>query len=216
MCTTSKDSFKVDKKCRLGRTYDEFSSYIMENPDIPITQMDTLEGRIGGKVLLTIHFTIPQLMVAFSRDTNTSQSVIDVIDRLYLELFPDAFNKLFPLLLGDNGSEFFNPLAIEFDGQRNRRTKVLYCDPSSPHQKGAIENNHALIRRAIPKGSSLDDFTQDDITKMMNHINGYPRNNLCDKTPYENFPIIYGKDTLKKMGLSFIPADEVTLRPSLF
>lgn len=148
---SKKDTFKVDKLCRIGRTYDDFCSYMIEHPDTAVTQMDSVEGRKGGKVLLTLHFTIPQLMLAFLRDSNTSQSVIDIINRLYLELRPDIFEDLFPLLLGDNGSEFSNPLAIEFDGQENQRTRVFYCDPSAPYQKGAAENNHELIRRVIPK-----------------------------------------------------------------
>lgn len=211
-----KDSFKVDKQCRLGRTHDDFCNYMKGHPDIPITQIDSVEGtRNSDRVLLTIHFTIPQLMLAYLRDANTSQSVIDIFNRLYLELRPDVFTILFPLLLADNGSEFSNPLAIEFDGQGNQRTKVFYCDPSSPYQKGAAENNHSLIRRIIPKGTSLDNFTQGDITKMMNHINCYPRANLGNKTPYEVFVAFYGENTIKKLGISFIPPDEVTLRPSL-
>jgi IS30 family transposase len=212
---SKKDTFKVDKLCRIGRTYDDFCSYMIEHPDTAVTQMDSVEGRKGGKVLLTLHFTIPQLMLAFLRDSNTSQSVIDIINRLYLELRPDIFEDLFPLLLGDNGSEFSNPLAIEFDGQENQRTRVFYCDPSAPYQKGAAENNHELIRRVIPKGTSMDNFTQDDITKMMNHINCYPRRNLGNKTPYEIFATLYGENLLKKLGISFISPDEVTLRPSL-
>ena len=186
-----------------------------EHPDTPVTQMDPVEGKKGGKVLLTLHFTIPQLMPAFLRDANTSQSVIDIMNRLYLELRPDIFDDLFSLLLGDNGSEFSNPAALEIDSQGNQRTLVFYCNPSSPYQKGAAENNHELIRRVIPKGISLDDFTQADISKMMNHINCYPRKNLGNKTPYEVFAALYGEDILKKLGVSFILADEVTLRPSL-
>lgn len=40
--------------------------------------MDTVEGIKGGKVLLTIYFTSCQFMLAFIRDANTSQSVIDI------------------------------------------------------------------------------------------------------------------------------------------
>jgi len=212
---SKKDSFKVDKKCRIGRTYEDYCNYMMEHPDTPVTQIDSVEGKKGGKVLLTLHFTIPQLMLAFLRDANTSQSVIDIMNKLYLELRPDIFDDLFSLLLGDNGSEFSNPVALEIDSQGNQRTRVFYCDPSAPYQKGAAENNHELIRRVIPKSIFLDAFSQEDITKMMNHINCYPRKNLGDKTPYEIFAILYGVDILKKLGISFIPADEVTLRPSL-
>lgn len=210
-----KDHFKVDKKCRMGRTYQDFLKYMGEHPGLPIVEIDSVEGKKGGKVLLTLHFTIPQFMLAFIRDANTSQSVIDIFNRLYLELHPDIFCGLFQVLLGDNGSEFSNPLAIETDPLGNQRAQVFYCDPQAPYQKGAAENNHTLIRRILPKGTSLDRFTQEDITFMMNHINSYGRPNLGDKTPYEVFASLYGEDILRKMGAELIASDKVTLRPSL-
>ena len=105
----STSSFKVDKTCRLGRTYTDFLAYMGENPDTPVVEMDTVEGVKGGKVLLTIHFRVPQFMLAFLRDANTSRSVINIFEKLYLELGPVTFIKLFPVILTDNGSEFSNP-----------------------------------------------------------------------------------------------------------
>ena len=186
-----------------------------EHPGLPIVEIDTVEGKKGGKVLLTLHFTIPQFMLAFIRDANTSQSVIDIFNRLYMELQPDIFCGLFQVLLGDNGSEFSNPFAIETDPLGKQRTRAFYCDPQAPYQKGAAENNHTLIRRIIPKGTSLDCFTQEDIALMMNHINSYGRPNLGDKTPYAVFASLYGEDILRKMGSELILPDKVTLRPSL-
>ncbi len=209
------DQFKVDKKCRIGRTYQDFLNFMAEHPGLTVVEMDSLEGRKGGKVLLTLHFTIPQLMLAFIRDANTSQTVIDIFDQLYMKLKPDVFKKLFQVLLGDNGSEFSNPSAIEMDQSGNQRTRIFYCDPQAPYQKGAAENNHALIRRIIPKAISLDDFTQEDINLMMSHINSYRRPNLGDKTPYEVFASLFGEEILKKMDVELIPPDKVTLRPSL-
>ncbi len=177
--------------------------------------MDSVEGTKGGKVLLTLHFTVPQLMLAFLIDANTSQSVIDIINRIYSKLEPETFCNLFQVILTDNGSEFSNPKAIEFDEQGNRRTNVFYCDPAAPHQRGAGENNHEQIRRIIPKGKSMDKYTQNDIDIMMNHINSYRRKNLGDKSPYEVFASLYSEDTLRKMGATLIQPDEVTLVPSL-
>lgn len=210
-----KDAFKVDKKCRLSRTYQDFQQFKSEHPDLPLVEMDSVEGTKGSKVLLTLHFVVPQLMLAFIRDANTSQSVIDIFDMLYQELQPDVFRKLFPVLLGDNGSEFSHPSAIEHDRQGDQRARVFYCDPQASYQKGAAENNHTFIRRIIPKGTSLDHFTQEDIRLMMNHINSYCRQNLGDKTPYAVFTALYGDDILRRMGADLIPHDKVTLHPSL-
>ena len=44
--------------------------------------MDSVEGRKGGKVLLTIHFVNCSLMLAFLREHNDAQSVIDIFNEL--------------------------------------------------------------------------------------------------------------------------------------
>jgi len=210
-----KSPFKVDRKCRIGRTYIDYQNHLAGNPGLSVVEMDSVEGCKGGKVLLTLHFVVPQLMLAFIRDANTSQSVIDAFNTLDEALEPEVFKRLFQVVLGDNGSEFSNPGAIEADAQGNSRTKVFYCDPSAPYQKGAIENNHTLLRRIIPKGTPLDAFTQEDINLMMNHVNSYTRQNLGDKSPYDVFAALFGEETLKKMNAEHVPPDMVTLRPSL-
>jgi len=186
-----------------------------ENPDTPVVEMDTVEGVKGGKVLLTLHFCDQQFMLAFIRDDNTSRSITFIFEKLYWELGPEVFLRLFPVILTDNGSEFTNPSAIEFDAQGNRRTRIFYCDPSSPYQKPAVENNHEFIRRVIPKGRSFNSFNQDDISLMMNHINSYTRKKLNNQSPYQVFSFLYGEEILKKLGAVYIPSQDVTLKPEL-
>lgn len=211
-----KKIYKVDKSCRIGRSYQDFLSFMDKHPDFPITQIDSVEGIKGGKVLLTIHFVKAECMLAFLRDANDSQSVIDIFNRLYLELRPDIFSKLMPVLLGDNGSEFSNPKALEFDGQGNQRTHLFYCDASAPYQKGSAERNHEFIRMFIPKGESLDDYTQKEISLMMNHINSYSRASLGDKSPYQMMEFLYGKEILNLLDCQCISPDDITLNPSIF
>ena len=154
-------NLKVDKSCRIGRDFQSFHKYMADHPDASVRQLDSVEGLKGGAVLLTIHFVEQQLQLAFLRRHNDSQSVIDIFERLYLELRSDVFIQLFPVLLADNGSEFSNPSAIELDAQKNQRTKMFYCDANAPYQKGSCENNHALIRRIIPKGTDIGRYTQE-------------------------------------------------------
>ena len=94
-----KKVYKVDKSCRLWRTYADYQLYIREHPDLPVTQIDSVEGRKGGKVLLTIHFVKAEFMLAYLRDHNDSQSVFDVFEQLYFALRPDRFMSLMPVLL---------------------------------------------------------------------------------------------------------------------
>lgn len=207
--------FKVDKKCRIGRTYQEYLDLILQDPDIPVVQMDTVEGTEGGKVILTIIFTQSNLMLMYLRDHNTSQSVIDVFNILYEILERKVFMRLFPLIVTDNGSEFSNPNAIEFDASGQQRTRIFFCDPFCSHQKAEIEKNHEFIRMVLPKGSSFDHLNQEDITLLACNINSLIRKKLNDKTPIETFNFFHDESILNKLAIVAVPPDEVNLTPEL-
>ena len=94
---------------------------------------------------------------------------------------------------------------------------MFYCDPMQSGQKGRLEKKHEYIRYVIKKGTSLNQFTQDDMTLLMNHINSTKRPGLCDRTPYE---LVTDDDEdmhrlMNLLGLYSIPADEVNLTKSL-
>lgn len=211
----SSSAYKVDKKCLEGRRYEDFKDFIAVHPDTMVVQMDSVEGRKGESCLLTIHFTTSSFMIAIKRKTNDSRSVTDFFDSLYDDLGAEQFRKLFPVILTDNGSEFSNPSAIEFDAEGNRRTRIFYCHPSSPYEKGDCENNHEFIRRIIPKGTSMDGFDQAAIDLMMSHINSYAREKLNDRSPYDMFSFMFGTDVTRYFGIERVLPDDITLKPSL-
>ena len=206
---------KIDTKCRLGRSYADFQAFIAAAPDTRVVEMDSVIGRVGGKVLLTLLFRDSSLMLAFLRDRNDSQSVIDAFSLLWEHAGPDLFRRLFPVLLTDNGSEFSNPRALEYAPDGNPRTRLFYCDPCASWQKGRVERNHEFLRLILPKGTSFDGLTQTHINTMLSHINSYSRPVLNDKAPYDLFAFTYGADLLARLGLQRIPADRIVLKPSL-
>lgn len=167
-----KKPVKVDKQCHKGRTYDDFLEYIEANPDIAVVEMDSVEGRKGGKVFMTMYFRNCSLMLTFIRDANTARTITDKINYLHETLGHDTFVKLFPVIITDRGSEFTDPLSIEFTNNKVRRTHVFYCDPQRSDQKGGIEVTHEFIRRFLPKGTSFDNLDQSDVS-------------LIDDEPYQ-------------------------------
>jgi IS30 family transposase len=205
---------KIDRACRVGRSYAEYLSFT-EHSCVQAVEMDSIIGRVGGKVLLTLLFKTCDFMLAFLRERNTSQSVIDVFNDLYVTLGPDVFNSMFPALLGDNGSEFSNPSAIENDPNGLPRTKVFYCDPYSAFQKPNVELSNGFIRRILPKRKSFDHLAQTDINLMMSHINSYSREKLNDRSPLEMFGFLYGGNVLEELGIVNIPPNEIILNPTL-
>ncbi len=221
---------KIDSKCRINRTYQDYLNYMAQYPGCPIVEMDTVEGVKGGKVLLTLMFMPSRFMVAYLLDEKTSANVTNVFHKLYRsitsvignEMTIEMFASLFPLILTDNGSEFSNPLAIELDNEGNILTKVFYCEPNSPYQKAFVERNHEHIRKILPKGTtylettSFDNLTQEQINLMMSHINSYPRQVLKDQIPYDLFAKTFGESLARDLfGIKKINADDIVLHPRL-
>ena len=203
---------KVDKKCRLHRTYEDFQNFIQTNPDVSIVEMDTVEGVKGGKCILTFLFRSCNFQLYFLTDHHTSQAVIHQIDQLYEQaLGPELFKKMFELILTDNGSEFSNPTAIENDALNQPRSRLFYCDPAASYQKGACENNHEMLRRFFPKASSFDDLTQEQLNLISSHINSYKRKRLNNHSPIELFSLLFGNETLDKLGVVQIAPENVCL-----
>ena len=207
--------YKVDKKCLKGRKYNDYLKFIEENKDIAIVQMDTVEGRKGGKVLLTIHFIDSSFMLMFIRDANNAKSVTEWFEKIYDIVGPIEFSKIFFLVLTDNGSEFSDPDSIERIRGNEKLANIFYCDPHSAFQKAEIENNHELIRRVIPKGKSMDNLTQEHIVKLMSHINSYTRKKLNDQSPYDSFSSRYGFKLIDALGIKKVNPNDVILKPSL-
>jgi len=206
---------KIDTKCRVGRTYADYQAFMAAAPDTRVVEMDSVIGRKGGKVLLTLLFRDCGLMLAFLRDRNDSQSVIDAFALLWDLAGPDLFRRLFPVLLTDNGSEFSNPLALENSPDGSPRSRLFYCDPCASWQKGRVERNHEFLRLVLPKGTSFDTLTQDDINTVLSNVNSYTRPALGDKAPFDLFAFIHGASLLAGLGLRRIPANEIVLKPSL-
>ena len=73
-----------------------------------------------------------------------------------------------------------------------------------------------MIRRCIPKGTDLGQYSQEQIDWMMSHINSYSRPSLGNKSPYDVFAFQYGEKMLKILNIRKIPADEIILTPDLF
>ena len=82
-------------------------------------------------------------------------------------------------------------------------------------QKGALERNHEFIRYVLPKGTSFDRLSQDDITLLTNHINSLARDKFHGKTPYMLSKVLLDDKLHEVMKHVEIKPDDVCLKPSL-
>ena len=199
----------IPKEAKKGRSYEDFQNYLVLNQLDSWLEMDTVMGRMGGKILLTFNLSFCNFIFARLLDNKTA---LEVTKHLYdikntLHQADKDFFQLFPVILTDNGGEFARVDDIEMDVRGE--SKLFFCDPNRSDQKGRIEKNHTLIRDILPKGTSFDNLTQEDINLVCSHVNSVKRAALNGKSAYELFAFTYGEEIPKLLGISKIPAEDV-------
>lgn len=77
----------------------------------------------------------------------------------------------------DNGTEFINQQLIEKSCLNDAltRTTAYYAHPYSSWERGSNENTNKMIRRFIPKGTDISQYTEKEIKRIESWINNYPR-----------------------------------------
>ena len=207
----------VPKATRVGRTFDDFLAFIEENALTHWTEMDTVIGRVGGKVILTFDFTLCNFMFGLLLNDKSSFEVSAKVTALKAALTGGgfAFGDIIAFALTDNGGEFSNVSAIENNSAVERETHLFFCDPYKAYQKPKVEKNHTLFRDIVPKGSSFGHFTQDTVNLIFSHVNSVKRKSLGGKTPYEVFAFTYGAEIATRLGITPVSAGEVNQSPSL-
>lgn len=213
--TTTKDT-----KIRVNRTYEDFKDYVKHYNDnnftINIVEMDTVEGIKGESLLLTLLWRQANFMLGFKIENKETETVSKIFNYLKDLLGYEQFHMLFPIILTDNGVEFSKPDVIEFNGYHVYKTKLFYCDPGASGQKGKIENNHEYIRRYIPKNTSFNDYTQDEINLMLNHINSVKRDSLQGHNPYTLIKEFLPQEIIDLFDIKEIEQQDIILKDTLF
>ena len=207
---------RVNRAFLKGRTYNDFKEYIESHPNTKIVEMDTVyNDGSNGPFLQTFQFVEPMFMTAVLHSTKTAQSMCEGLALLKERLGEKLFKKYVQVILTDRGSEFSAAQDMEKLG-----VKIFYCDPMCSHQKPHVENNHLLLRRILPKNRDwveLGISSQEDIDLIFSHINSYPREGLCGRSPIEVLLFFNrNNDTiLTKLQIKKIDSDSVILKPSL-
>lgn len=213
----SKKEEYVPKGVKIGRTYEDFLNFIEENPSCCYTEMDTVIGRIGGKVIMTFQFVNVDFMFGILMDNKSAAEGAERITQLKKTLASAgfSFSEIFPVLLTDNGGEFGNVFAFENDLNGTKETSVFFCDSNCSWQKPHVENNHTLFRNIVPKGNSFDDFTQDTVNLIFSHVNAVKRKQFNGKSAYDMFAFTYSPKLASALGISEILPKEVVQSPKL-
>ncbi len=212
---------RQDRKHLIGRCYRDYLDYLADHPYAKIVQMDTVyNDRTNGPFMQTFKFLSYSFMVVLFHSQKTSLEMYEGI--LYLEsiLGEELFHSEVEIIVTDRGGEFMMAEETEMHEDGKRRTRLFYCDPMAPGQKGSLEVYHSLIRSICPKETDLYALgltCQAAANSIASNINSYPEESLHGKTPW-NYMGFMNPDLLEcfqKGGLEYIEPDKVNLTPSL-
>jgi IS30 family transposase len=212
---------RADRKYLQGRTYKDYKQYIAENPDVFVTQMDTVyNDETNGPFIQTFKFVNAGVMFAVYQESKTTLSMKQGVDLLEKALGKEIFNKYVHVLLTDRGNEFSAADAMETSDDGTRRTRVFYCDPMQSGQKGTLENKHIELRYILPKSTDLKNLglvDQNALNLVLSHVDSAPVEKLGGKSPLDVADFMYHDlyEKLTAFGLKKIEKDKVVLKPYL-
>jgi len=144
---------------------------------------DTVVGKRGGKeaVILSLLEKKTQAYLALRIPAKTSEAVMGAMNTLHSQ-YGDRFAKVFKTITVDNGSEFSDFVQVEVWGSH-----VYFAHPYSSWERPQNERHNGLFRAFVPKGVSIEQYSDEDILAAADELNGRPRRKLGYRTPEELF-----------------------------
>ena len=171
------------------KSIDERPEQVNERKEFGHWEIDLVVGCLGSKAaLMTLVERKTRHLIFRKLKDKTHASVRRAINGLERELGAVAFRQYFKSITADNGSEF-----LDVDGMqrsvfnKGTRTTLFYAHPYSSWERGTNENTNRIIRRFIPKGSKIEDFSRSEVHWVETWINNYPRKIINFQSPLQYF-----------------------------
>jgi IS30 family transposase len=160
-------------------------------------ERDCVLGTRGSSALLTIVDRRSRLtLVSRVKRVNTDEVAEATLEALR------PHRAVTKTITNDNGVEFQRDQTL----QEQLGIPIYFTDPSSPWQRGSVENANGLVRQYVRKGTDMDtlpDWAPRAIEETLNHR---PRKILNFRTPYEVFfgqKVRLTDGELMRFGLEF-------------
>ena len=165
----------------MGTSIEKRPEYIAKREEFGHWEIDTVVGKRNGKesVVLTLVEKKTTNFVALKIRGKNSDSVMDGMKQLQME-YGSHFHDVFKSITADNGREFERLSELE-----SGNTKVYFAHPYSSWERPQNERHNRILRRYIPKGVSIRNYTSDQVLTFADEMNSLPRKALNYLTPEE-------------------------------
>ena len=162
----------------LGMSIAERPPEIEDRAEFGHWEIDTVEGKKSDdNALLTLVERKTRNYYAILLDDQDHDSVDYAMNQLQQD-FGELFPQVFKTITSDNGSEFSN-LTVGLQGI----TDVYFARPYAPYERGSNERHNGLLRRYIPKGKAISDYSTEATQRIYQTLNNLPRKFLDYQQP---------------------------------
>ena len=165
-----------------GKSISERPEAANERSEAGHWEIDLVVGRQGTKAaILTLVDRKNRKSLYVLVKNKTQKEVIAAIKRVRRRVGGN-FADVFKTITADNGSEFLDSESIKKAAKCN---EVYYAHPYSSWERGSNENGNRILRRFVPKGTDIGKLTKDELQRIEDWVNNYPRKILGYKTANE-------------------------------
>lgn len=167
-----------------------YGTSISERPEVASQRVeeghwegDTVVGKRNGQeaVIFSLLEKKTENYIAIRIPGKTSEAVMGAMQMLREE-YGEQFSQVFKTITVDNGSEFADFAQVEAWG-----TKVYFAHPYSSWERPQNERHNGLLRAYVPKGESIEQYSEEYVLMAADELNGKPRKKLNYYTPEELF-----------------------------
>jgi len=157
---------------------DQRPAIVGERSRIGDWEMDTVIGRPGGPVLVTMVERVSRytlIAISASRDaTEVGAAILSAMGEHRGKVLTQTY---------DNGKEFaLHKLLAEILG-----AEAYFAHPYHSWERGLNENTNGLIRQYFPKGTDFAKVTAGQVKEVEMKLNRRPRKCLDYRTPHDIF-----------------------------
>ena len=166
-----------------GKSIDERPSEVNERNTFGHWESDTVIGRKrkGEPAIFTIVERLTGCYFSIRIDEKTTDGVSKALGLLKAQ-FGSRFSQIFRSITTDNGSEF-----AAFSSFESLGTVIYFAHPYSSLERPVNERSNRILRRFIPKGQSVADYTHEQVLMFADEINALPRKRLGYLSPEDLF-----------------------------
>lgn len=173
----------IKNKRIFGKSIDDRPKIVTQGTEFGHWEIDTVIGKKQGveAVVLTILEKMTHELIAIKINRKDAKSVLKAFKRLE-DFYGKKLSQVFKTITADNGSEFAELSILEEYG-----ISVYFTHPYSSWERPQNERHNRLLRKYLPKGKSIESYSDEEIQWFADAINSVPRRSLNYATADEMF-----------------------------